>query len=83
MWRQAAELYGELAGDYDAIPAAWRNALAARWKEASLWESAGDRERAAHACNEIILKKKDNLDSGSRQVIKDAEKLLKKTKRSP
>jgi tetratricopeptide (TPR) repeat protein len=81
--RQAAELYGKLAGDYDTIPAAWRNALAARWKEASLWESCGDRERTVKACNMVILKKKDLQDSGSRQVIKDAEKLLKKTKKSP
>jgi hypothetical protein len=76
--RQAAEIYEELAGEYDAIPYAWRNALAARWKEASSWDSAGVRERAEDACKKIVAKKKENQDPVSRQIIKDAERLLGK-----
>jgi tetratricopeptide (TPR) repeat protein len=80
---QAAEIYGELADEYDAIPSAWRNALAARWKEASMRDGAGDREQAENACKKIVSKKKDLQDSVSRQIIRDAEKLLANRKRLP
>ncbi len=74
--RKAADVFGGLADEYDSLPFTWRNALAARWKEASSWQSAGDRERVEIACKRIISKKKDNRDPVARQIIKDAEKLL-------
>ena len=80
--REAAEIYGELAEEYDETPSTWRNALAARWKEASLWECADDNDRARDACKKIIAKKRENQDPGSRQIIRDAEKLLGKKKKS-
>jgi hypothetical protein len=81
--QQSAEIYGKLADEYDTIPSAWRNALAARWKEASLWDDAGVRQRALDACKKIVAEKKENPDPGSRQIVKDAEKMLGKKKGSP
>jgi len=83
LFAQSAEIYGLLADEYDGIPSAWRNALAARWKEASLSEDAGNRQGAEAACGKIVLKKKDAMDSASRQIIKDAEKLLGNSKKLP
>jgi hypothetical protein len=67
--RKSAEIYGGLADEYDAIPSAWRNALAARWKEASLWDGAGARERAQDACKKIVAKKNENHDPGDRKSV--------------
>jgi hypothetical protein len=80
---QAAELYGKLADEYDSIPSARRNALAARWKEASSWESAKDRNRAEDACRKIMARDGKDQDPTSRQIMRDAEKLLAKKNGSP
>jgi hypothetical protein len=84
LFAQAAEVYRLLADEYDTIPSAWRNSLAARWKEASLARDAGDRERAKAACDKIIIRKMDTMaDSDSRQIIRDAERLMGKMKKTP
>jgi tetratricopeptide (TPR) repeat protein len=78
---QAAETYGGLADEYDTIPAGRRNALAARWKEAVSWDSAGDRKQAEKACEKIVSVKNDlwqRQDPSSRQIVRDAEKLAEK-----
>jgi tetratricopeptide (TPR) repeat protein len=80
---EAAEIYRGLADEYDTIPIAWRNSLAARLKEATMLDGAGAREQTEIACRRILSKKKDHSDSVTRQIIKDAEKLLETKKRAP
>jgi tetratricopeptide (TPR) repeat protein len=80
---EAAEIYRGLADEYDTIPIAWRNALAARLKEATMLDGAGAREQALAACRKIVSKKKEKPDSVTRQIMKDAEKLLETKKRAP
>jgi tetratricopeptide (TPR) repeat protein len=76
LFLKAADLYKGLADEYDAIPEAWRNALAARLKEAMSSDEAGAHPQADEACEKILSRKKEHDDSITRQIMKNAEKLL-------
>jgi hypothetical protein len=80
LYAKAAEIYRGLADEYDTVHAAWRNAFAARLKEAAMFDKAGAGAQAAEACRKIIAGKKDHNDSVTKQIMKDAQKILEENK---
>jgi len=75
---EAAVLYGALADEYDTIPAAFKNACYARWKQATLFNELHDSKQARAACLHLLAKKNGHNDDVAKTIFHDTEKLFKK-----
>jgi hypothetical protein len=74
----AAGVYRDLADEYDMLSAAKRNAMTARWKEASLFNQAGFHGEAENACRKIVIHESGAVSREEGRILKDAAGLLEK-----